>query len=314
LLRSSVEAGVLTKATQKCDALQKGVLSVRNDNVAVVQILTVTNNLQSYTVSERNRMKQAMELAEKLGYPSAGTMMEFINSGTMNNLPVTAHDAARAYAAYGTPISLIQGKTVHTAEKSTTPEQLPRTISSVVELHYDIMFVEGIPFLISVGKPLDLCMVTILGSGVGACNSQAMRTAMTSHYNAYWSRHFKINVVVMDGESSAAKAALETNEVEFAPLPAGVHDSIVESRIRRLKEWVRSIIQGLPFPTSRPLLAWIVMYVVYITNLLPKRHGFRGGPYVQGRTSSVSDPTSGGIYRTHLVNTYRLHRARWTIA
>ncbi len=58
-----------------------------------------TNNLQSYTVSERNRMKQAMELAEKLSYPSAGTM-EFINPGTMNNLPVTAHDAARAYAAY----------------------------------------------------------------------------------------------------------------------------------------------------------------------------------------------------------------------
>ncbi len=62
-------------------------------------------------------MKQAMELAEKLGYSSAGTMIEFINSGTMNNLPVTVHDAARAYAAYGTPIPLIQGKMVHTAEK-----------------------------------------------------------------------------------------------------------------------------------------------------------------------------------------------------
>ena len=167
--------------------------------------------------------------------------MEFINSGTMNSLPVTAHDAARAYAAYGTPIPLIQGKTVHNAEKSTTPEQLPRMISSVVELHCDIMFVEGIAFLISVGKPLDLCMVSVLGSGVGARNSQAMRTAMTSHYNAYWSRHFKIKVVVMNGESSAAKAALETSEVEFAPLPAGVHDPIVESRIRRLKEGVRSI-------------------------------------------------------------------------
>jgi hypothetical protein len=104
------------------------------------------------------------------------------------------------------------------------------------------MFVEGIAFLISVGKPLNLCMVSVLGSGVGARNSQAMRTAMTSHYNAYWSRHFKIKVVVMDGESSAAKVALETNEVEFAPLPAGVHDPIVESQIPRLKEGVRFII------------------------------------------------------------------------
>jgi hypothetical protein len=45
-------------------------------------------------------MKQAM----KLGYSSAGTMIKFINSGTMNNISVTAHDAAIAYAAYGTPI------------------------------------------------------------------------------------------------------------------------------------------------------------------------------------------------------------------
>ncbi len=168
------------------ECLQKGVLSVGNDEVAVVQALIVTNNLQSYTVSERNRMKQAMELAEKLGYPSVGTMIEFISSETMNNFSVTAHDAARAYAAYGTRIPLIQGKTVHTAEKSTTPEQLPRTISSVVELYCDIMFVKGIEFLISVGKPLDLCMVSVLRSGVGARNSQAMKTAMTSHYNAYW--------------------------------------------------------------------------------------------------------------------------------
>jgi hypothetical protein len=45
-------------------------------------------------------MKQAIELTEKLGYASVGTIIEFINSGTMNNLPVTAHDAARVYAAY----------------------------------------------------------------------------------------------------------------------------------------------------------------------------------------------------------------------
>jgi hypothetical protein len=77
--------------------------------------------------------------------------------------------------------------------------------------------------------------------------------------------------------TDAANTALETNEVDFAPLPAGVHDAILESRIRCLRERVRSIFQDLPFLTFRPLLAWIVMYVVYITNLIPKRHRFRGG-------------------------------------
>jgi hypothetical protein len=45
LLRSSAEAGVLSKATPKWNALQKGALSVGNDEVALVQALTVTNNL-----------------------------------------------------------------------------------------------------------------------------------------------------------------------------------------------------------------------------------------------------------------------------
>ncbi len=36
-------------------------------------------------------------------------------------------------------------------------------------------------------------------------------------------------------------------------------------------------------------------------------------PYVQGRTSQVSDPISRGIYRTHLINTYRPHRAKSAI-
>ncbi len=62
-----------------------------HNQIATVQALTVTNKLKSYTVSERKRMKRAMELVEKIGYPSVGTMIEVINSGTMNNLPVAAH-------------------------------------------------------------------------------------------------------------------------------------------------------------------------------------------------------------------------------
>jgi hypothetical protein len=111
-------------------------------------------------------------------------------------------------------------------------------------------------------------MVSVLESGVDARNSQAIRTAIAPIGRDIIPT--KIKVVLKNGDSSAAKAALEINEVEFAPLPAGVHDPVIESRIRRLKEGVRSIIQGLPFPSSPPLLAWIMLNVVYITNLMLK--------------------------------------------
>jgi hypothetical protein len=83
---------------------------------------TVTENLRSYNSRERKQIAEAMKMAEKLAYPSAGKTMEFINLGSMNDIPVTAHDVARAYEAYGTPIRLLQGKTVHKSEHPYVPE------------------------------------------------------------------------------------------------------------------------------------------------------------------------------------------------
>jgi hypothetical protein len=102
-------------------------------------------------------------MSEKLAYPSARRAIEFVNSGAMNDLPVSAHDVARAYEAYGTPIPLLQGKTVHKSESTYATEMLPRTISTVAQLHVDIMFIEGIGFLVSVSIPIDLVIVTPLG-------------------------------------------------------------------------------------------------------------------------------------------------------
>ncbi len=65
---------------------------------------TVAENLQSYSSRERKQIGEAMNMAEKLAYPSAGKAIEFVNSGSVNDIPVTAHDVARAYEVYGTPI------------------------------------------------------------------------------------------------------------------------------------------------------------------------------------------------------------------
>jgi hypothetical protein len=93
---------------------------------------TVSENLLSYNNRERKQITEAMKMSEKLAYPSAGRAIEFINSGSMNDLPVSAHDVARAYEVYGTPMPLLQGKIVHKAESTYATEILPKTISTVV--------------------------------------------------------------------------------------------------------------------------------------------------------------------------------------
>ena len=237
---------------------------------------TVSENLSSYNTRERKQIAEAMKMSEKLAYPSAGRAIEFINSGAMNDLPVSAHDVARAYEAYGTPIPLLQGKTVHKSESTYATEMLPRTISTTVQLHVDIMFIEGIGFLVSVSKPIDLVIVTPLGKGTGVKSETTLRHALIGHYHAYWNKGFTIGNVFMDGESAAIKIAGTMNGPPFEALASGVHDVFIESRIRRIKEGVRSILSGLPFKVSKVILIWAVMYVVYVTNLMPKKAGSKG--------------------------------------
>ena len=234
---------------------------------------TVSENLKSYNAYQRKKISEAMKMAEKLAYPSAGKAIEFINSGSMNDIPLTAHDVARAYEAYGTPIPLLQGKTVHRSEHSYVPERLPRTISTVIQLHADIMFIEEIGFLITVSKPLDLVIVTPLGKGTGVKSETSLRKALIGQYHAYWNKRFEISSVTMDGECAALKVAESMNGPPFQALASGVHDVIVESRIRRIKEGVRSILNGLPFKVSKVILIWATLYVVYVTNLMPKSKG-----------------------------------------
>jgi hypothetical protein len=63
------------------------------------------------------------------------------------------------------------------------------------------------------------------------------------------------------------------NGPPFQALASGVHDVIVESRIRRIKEGVSSILSGLPFKVSKVILIWAALYVLYVTNLMPKSKG-----------------------------------------
>jgi hypothetical protein len=215
---------------------------------------TVSENLMSYNTHQRKKITEAMKVAEKLAYPSAEKAIEFINSGCMNDISVTAHDVARAYKTYGTPIPLLQGKTVHKSEHPYVPKRLPRTISMTLQLHADLMFIEEIGFLISVSKTLDLVIVTPLGKGTGIKSEISLRQALIGQYHAYWSKGFEIGAVVMDGESAAGKIAGTMNVPPMVTLASGVHNVVVEARIRRVKEGVRSILSELPFKVSKVIL------------------------------------------------------------
>jgi hypothetical protein len=67
----------------------------------------------------------------------------------------------------------------------------------------------------------------------------------------------------MDGESAACKIAGTMNVPPMVIFASEVHNVVVEARIRRVKEVVRSILSGLPFKVSKVILIWAV-HICYL--------------------------------------------------
>ncbi len=130
--------------------------------------------------------------------------------------------------------------------------------------------------MISVSKQLDLVIVTPLGKGTGIKSQVSLRKALISQYHVYWDKLYETSAVVIDGESAACKIASTMNVPPIVTLASGVHNVVVEARIRRIKEGVRSILSGLPFKVSKVILVGTVLYVTYVTNLMPKSSGSKG--------------------------------------
>ncbi len=80
---------------------------------------------------------------------------------------------------------------MHKSEHPYVPKRLPRTISTTIQLHADLMFIEEIGFLISVSKPLDLVIVTPLSKDTGIKSETSLRKALIGQYHLYWTNFSK---------------------------------------------------------------------------------------------------------------------------
>ena len=69
-----------------------------------------------------------------------------------------------------------------------------------------------------------------------------MRDALFGHYHAYCCGGVTISTVVMDVESTAINIADMINGPWFQALASGVHYVIVDTRIRKIMEGMRSIL------------------------------------------------------------------------
>jgi hypothetical protein len=240
-----------------------------------VLIATVRSNEYMYTQREVKAAKQAKEIIQRLGYPSARSAIEMINNGSLINCPVTAQDMLRAYKIYGPDLASLRGKTTFTPSVPHVERQLTRVIIAEQVLHTDIMFVNQHAFLVSVSEPLQMLTATHLGKDMGGRAKAIVRQALAKQIGLYKSRQFTITTLLSDGEGAIASltSEIEASSIAVNPSGAGQHVPTIERNIRTMKERARGILATIPYELPTTLIPWLVYYVVTRINIVPRRGG-----------------------------------------
>lgn len=229
---------------------------------------TVAENEALYTKREVDAARRAKQFIKELGYPSMAETMKMIHFGGLVNAPVTVQDIYRAFKIYGLDVPALKGKAKLSTPAIVKPEYVPKPVISSLTMHLDIMFVEGLKFLISVTTPLGLVMTSYLPEGKGV---SSVRTALDRHLKEYKARGFQIPIALGDMEKSFSALSTELLAAGTVLNPTGAqqHVPAIEVRIRLVKERVRAILNSLPFKLPRKLVPQLVMFAVSRINLMP---------------------------------------------
>ena len=229
---------------------------------------TVVDKESMYTQRELKGARAAKELSAQLGYPSVKDLLEVINTGSIINLHVTARDVERAHKIYGPDLAAIKGKTTSKKKARANVDVIVKHVRAEQVLHADIMFVNGEPFLVSISMPLGLLMVTDLK---GRRTAAAVRDALWSQLAVYDAERFKVMMILTDGEGAIAKISelIRRRGIQVNIAGAGQHVPAIERQIRMIKERCRGIINTLPFTIAKPLIKYLLYYVVSRLNLIP---------------------------------------------
>jgi hypothetical protein len=229
---------------------------------------TVSDNENQYPKRDVTAARAAKQMERRLGYPSKEELTSMVRNGVLTNLPATAADVERAALISGRDVSSIRGK--HVAGRPRAKDRLivGDVFSSVVEMHVDIMFVNGVPFLLGVVKPSDITFIEDMGNSRSA---KMVWRGLATMLNVARANEKKVTMVHSDNEGGVKAIEHQLPEGTRLDLSGvGQHVAEAENRIRQVKGRVRTILASLPYPLASFLLFDLLMFITCQLNMVPR--------------------------------------------
>jgi hypothetical protein len=162
-------------------------------------VTTVAENRKNYSTAQFERAKKARKLYHILGAPSTSNYKKILRGNMIKDCPVVEKDVDIAEAIFGADISTIKGKTARRTPRPiiqdliSVPPELVRKHSSI-ELCIDVMYVNRIGFLTSIGYPIYYRKTVHVTNG----KNETLYNGLDKILRIYNAGGYRVNIVNCD--------------------------------------------------------------------------------------------------------------------
>jgi hypothetical protein len=214
---------------------------------------------------ELARVDEARLLFKRYGYPSITSMMKLIRHGKIRDCKLTPADIVNCIHVHGPALARLRGMSTRQRRPFESQDLLGKYIDEDITLDVDVMFCEGVPFLLGVVMPLELVLSHYLKSR----SLNQVRVGVLSFKSQINSLGFRMNQLRCDGEGAVSALAPELNAVVVNQTGADTHLGTVDAAIKKVKNVVRGHLAISPFNFPFMLIVFLVFYAVSRVNFWP---------------------------------------------
>lgn len=215
------------------------------------KVKTIRKNYEGWTLKEVQDAIRARKAQAQAGHPSESTFKYEVSRKSESSLykscPVTTTAITNARKIFGPSEPCIKGKQVRTKPKRVEPEfvSIPASIVSAnndVQLVGDVMFVSGIPFLVTMSRRIRFVTV----QHVPDRKANALANVMKQVICLYTRAGFNVQTALMDGEFEKLKEKL-LDQIVVNTTAKNEHVGEIERQIRSIKDRCRCMEAAMPF-------------------------------------------------------------------
>ena len=251
-------------------------LDMKVHKSGTVLVNTVEGNRSSYSIAHYRQAVAARKLQIKIGRPSSSDFINIVRNNLLPNCPITVEDIKTAEDIFGTDIGCLQGKTTRRRPHQARIDMVDRLPTEVmaryknITLCCDVMFINKIPFLITISRNLKFGTVDVMVNQKGETLVEHIRKVKQVYVQA----GFNINMAMMDGEFEKIRGDLATLEMGLNITARDEHVGDIERYIRTVKERVRGTYNNLAFKLiPHTLVVQMVKSTVFWLNSFPAATG-----------------------------------------